>query len=301
MKRLALLIAALAFILAACTAQGAGTATTTTTAAQMTTEAPASRKLTAEEAYARMTSGDPITILDVRTSGEYEEEHIDGAVLLPVETIGDEKPSELPVTDAEILIYCRSGNRSAQARALLEALGYTNVYDFGGINDWTYETVSGAYETKESSLASFRATSLDGAAVDESIWADNKLTMVNIWATFCGPCLTEMPDLGKLAAEYAAQDFGIVGIVIDTLDQNGDISMSQVEKARGLRESTGANYLHILPSDDLMNGVLQDVSSVPTTVFVDSEGNIVGNAYVGSRSADKWKAIVDALLAEVGS
>lgn len=99
------------------------------------------RKITPEEAKNRIDSGDDIIIVDVRTGEEYEQRHIQNAILIPNETITtDAKPALLPDYDAEILIYCRSGNRSAQAAKKLIALGYTNVYDFGGIIDWPYET-----------------------------------------------------------------------------------------------------------------------------------------------------------------
>lgn len=99
------------------------------------------KKLTASAAKARIDSGDKVIILDVRTEAEYNEGYIPNAILIPNETIGGSKPELLPDLDAEILIYCRSGNRSAQAAKKLIALGYTKVYDFGGINNWPYETV----------------------------------------------------------------------------------------------------------------------------------------------------------------
>lgn len=101
------------------------------------------RKITTEEAKARIDSGDSITILDVRTESEYATEHISNAILIPNETIADKQPDLLPDLDAEILIYCRSGNRSAQAAKKLISIGYTKVYDFGGIIDWPYNTVTG--------------------------------------------------------------------------------------------------------------------------------------------------------------
>lgn len=102
------------------------------------------KKITALEAKARIDSGDAITILDVRTEAEYAAGHIPGAILIPNETITDKMLPPLPDLDAEILIYCRSGNRSAQAARKLIALGYTKVYDFGGIIDWPYGTTTGA-------------------------------------------------------------------------------------------------------------------------------------------------------------
>ena len=100
------------------------------------------KKISAEDAKARMDSGDTIVILDVRTKEEYDAGHIAGAILVPNETIVDKQPELLPDLDAEILVYCRSGNRSAQAAKKLIAIGYTNVVDFGGIIDWPYDVVT---------------------------------------------------------------------------------------------------------------------------------------------------------------
>lgn len=99
------------------------------------------KRISAEEAKARIDSGDEVIILDVRTEGEFNADHIPRAILIPNETITDKMPDLLPDLDAEILIYCRSGNRSAQAARKLIQIGYTNVYDFGGINSWPYDTV----------------------------------------------------------------------------------------------------------------------------------------------------------------
>ena len=100
------------------------------------------KKISAADAKARMDSGDEIIILDVRTQEEYDAAHIAGAILIPNETIVDKQPELLPDLNAEILVYCRSGNRSAQAAKKLIAIGYTNVVDFGGIIDWPYDVVT---------------------------------------------------------------------------------------------------------------------------------------------------------------
>ena len=98
------------------------------------------RKITAEQAYEMMNTQE-VVIVDVRTQSEYDEGHIQNAVLIPNETIGSEPPSNLPDKNAVILVYCRSGRRSEEAARKLVNLGYVSVYDFGGINDWTYGTV----------------------------------------------------------------------------------------------------------------------------------------------------------------
>lgn len=86
-----------------------------------------------------------VTVVDVRTQGEYEDAHIENAVLVPLDTIGDADVTALPDKDATLIVYCRTGVRSAQASAALARLGYTHVYDMdGGITSWTFGTVSGA-------------------------------------------------------------------------------------------------------------------------------------------------------------
>ena len=102
------------------------------------------RQITAEEAAAMMEEESGYLILDVRTAGEYSEKHIPGAINVPNETIGNQDIPELPEKEQLILVYCRSGNRSKQAAEKLVKLGYTNIVEFGGIHDWTGETVSGA-------------------------------------------------------------------------------------------------------------------------------------------------------------
>ena len=84
-----------------------------------------------------------VIILDVREQDEYDSGHIPGAVLLPVGTIDEETAAEvIPEKDSTVLVYCRSGNRSKTASSALAELGYTNIYEFGGINTWPYETES---------------------------------------------------------------------------------------------------------------------------------------------------------------
>ena len=82
-------------------------------------------------------------LVDVRTPEEFAERHIPGAINIPNETIGTEEIPELPNKEQLILVYCRSGNRSKQASEKLAALGYTNIVEFGGINDWPGDTVTG--------------------------------------------------------------------------------------------------------------------------------------------------------------
>ena len=107
-------------------------------------ESGAYRQIGAAEAAEIMEKESDYIILDVRTQEEYETTHIPGAICIPNETIGTGEIPGLPDKDQLILVYCRSGNRSKQASEKLVKLGYTNIVEFGGINSWTGETVSGS-------------------------------------------------------------------------------------------------------------------------------------------------------------
>jgi len=102
------------------------------------------RQINMREAIAIMEKETEYIILDVRTPSEFTDKRIPGAINVPNETIGTAQIPELPDKDQLILVYCRSGNRSKQASEKLVALGYTNIVEFGGINDWPGETVSGS-------------------------------------------------------------------------------------------------------------------------------------------------------------
>lgn len=89
-----------------------------------------------EELQQSLSNKEAIVLLDVRTQEEFDNGHIPGAVLLPYDEVEEKAAKLLPDKDREIVIYCRSGRRSAIAKDSLEALGYTNVKDFGGMNRW---------------------------------------------------------------------------------------------------------------------------------------------------------------------
>ena len=100
------------------------------------------RQINMDEAITMMEEESGYIILDERTPVEFSDKHIPGAINIPNETIGTTEIPELPKKDQLILVYCRSGNRSKQASKKLATLGYTNIAEFGGINDWPGETVT---------------------------------------------------------------------------------------------------------------------------------------------------------------
>lgn len=127
MKKIALVLLSIIFL------SGCGTSGSELTYKQISTD----------EAVTMMQEESNYIILDVRTEEEYEEKHIPGAICIPNETIGADEIPELGDKDQLIMVYCRSGNRSKQAAEKLAKLGYSNIVEFGGINDWTGETVAG--------------------------------------------------------------------------------------------------------------------------------------------------------------
>lgn len=144
-------------------------------------------------------------------------------------------------------------------------------------------------------FGSFSTTDLDGNPVDQQVFTAHKLTMVNIWATFCSPCIKEMPDLAQLQAEFS-DELQIIGIVADAADKNGNALASKKEEALSIIETTGADYLHLLPSVSLNKAYLNNVNAVPETVFVDENGNQVGTRYIGAKSKAQWRQIIVSLL-----
>ena len=138
----------------------------------------------------------------------------------------------------------------------------------------------------------FEGTDLDGNTVSQEIFTQSKLTMVNVWATYCNPCLSEMPGLGELAAEYDPAEFQIIGIVSDVWEGE---DQTLVES---LIQKTGADYLHLLANDSIGQAILSSVSGVPTTFFFDGEGAYLGGV-VGSAEKEKWEEIIHGLLEEM--
>lgn len=107
------------------------------------TQASGYTNIKPEEAKKRLDSENGIILLDVRTQEEYAQKHIPNSILIPVDVIEEEAKSKITDKNSTIFVYCRSGSRSTAASEALVKMGYTKVYNLGGINDWPFETVSG--------------------------------------------------------------------------------------------------------------------------------------------------------------
>ncbi|MDD2297848.1 MAG: TlpA disulfide reductase family protein, partial [Sphaerochaetaceae bacterium] len=149
------------------------------------------------------------------------------------------------------------------------------------------------------SLAPFWTLDLEENEITETIFSPYQLTLVNIWATFCSPCLQEMPALAELRNEFASKNVNIIGIVTDVYHSNQKIFAENRNTANYIIDQTGADYIHLLPSQDLVNLRLKDSQVVPETFFVDSTGKIVGQTYYGARNKNAWKKIIESTLSLV--
>ena len=154
------------------------------------------------------------------------------------------------------------------------------------------ETSSDGQDAGSPAPVSFEARTLDGTSVSADLFADTKLTMVNVWATYCGPCLNEMPGLGELPALYAPEDFQLIGIISDVTEDADDTIL---QNAAELVEQTGAGYSHLLLNDSLYTALLTDVSAVPTTFFIDQNGQIL-DTVIGAMDRSAWEEKINALL-----
>lgn len=145
-----------------------------------------------------------------------------------------------------------------------------------------------------SSQIEFEGQDIEGNEVSSTVFSETKLTMVNVWATYCNPCLSEMPGLGELAGEYDLGEFQIIGIISDV---QAGADQKTIDYAKELIEQTGADYLHLLLNESLYYALLTDVTAVPTTFFVDQDGRIL-DTVVGSMEKSAWEEKINALLEE---
>jgi len=135
-----------------------------------------------------------------------------------------------------------------------------------------------------------------GNPVNQEVFNDYSLTLVNVWGTFCGPCIDEMPDLGELQKEYEPKGVNIVGIVVDVQGEDMEILEDQLELAKQIASGTGAEYTHMLITEEMIDSVLNQFNAIPASFFVDSDGNIVSEFYIGSRKKEDWATIIETTI-----
>lgn len=176
---------------------------------------------------------------------------------------------------------------------ITEMTPYQNISVF----DQPQDTSSNPEDVK--SVGKFETTGIDGKTYTEKVFSDYDLTLVNVFTTWCSPCVKEIPELQELYKEMKEKGVGVAGVVLDTTDEKGNQDEEAVKKAGILQEKTKAEYPFLIPDTTMMNGRLQGISAFPETFFVDKDGNIVGDTYTGSHTLDEWKEIVEKELKNV--
>lgn len=152
---------------------------------------------------------------------------------------------------------------------------------------------SGGEEVEPTPMPPFTTTDLEGNTVTEKIFAGKDVTVVNVWGTYCGPCISEMPELGEWAREMP-DNVQLIGIVCDVTEEGGET----LELAKTILQEADAEFPCLAVSGDL-SWLLYSVQGVPTTFFVDGEGRIVGRAILGAY-VEQYQARVEELLNEIG-
>ena len=179
-----------------------------------------------------------------------------------------------------------SGESEAPLQTETEAAGGSAVQE-----ESPSESAPSSEEEAAPVFITFEGTDLEGNTVSQEDFSQSKLTMVNVWATYCNPCLREMPGLGELAAEYDRSEFQIIGVVSDVTEGE---DQTLVES---LVQQTGAQYTHLLANDSIGQAILSSVDAVPTTFFFDQEGAYLGGV-VGSAEKSDWEDLIHELLEE---
>ncbi len=142
-------------------------------------------------------------------------------------------------------------------------------------------------------LSSFETETLDGQTVDETIFEDYDITMVNVWATWCGPCVNEMPDLAELHRDMLPENANMITLLTDVPDG--------IEAAKEIVATSNGEFITMFANESL-NGLLNTVTAIPTTFMVDSEGNIIGSPIVGApptNPAEMYLGAIENALATV--
>jgi len=147
-------------------------------------------------------------------------------------------------------------------------------------------------------LSNLQTVDIDGKEFSGKDFSDYDLTMVNVFATWCSPCVQEIPDLAEIQKEMKDKGVNIVGVVTDTVDQTGE-NQEALEKAKLIRERSKAEYPFLIPYKSNFNGRLSGIQAFPETFFVDKKGQIVGETYSGSHNKKAWLEIIEKELAKV--
>lgn len=138
----------------------------------------------------------------------------------------------------------------------------------------------------------FSAKDINNKEYNTEIFESSKVTMINFWATFCGPCINELKDINKLSEEFKSEDFQVMGIVTDAYEGDEDI----INSAKKIIKDNNVKYLNIIPNDNLYTNYLNNLQFVPTTIFVNKNGDLIGPVVNGAKSYNEYKEIIENII-----
>lgn len=256
--------------------------------------------LTEEQKNEEVTAFDPNAwkekLSKIGTLGAY---HVDSLNELDTLT-GCTQHKEVGKSADGMYVYYLSFTENANA-SLKEELEKTDVTltEMKQIDLYAGKTAFSEERVDATNVGSFQTTDIDGKTYTNDIFKDYDLTLVNVFTTWCTSCIDEMPALEAFKKEMAAKGINVVGLVYDTITATGDQDSGAIEKAKLLQEKAGLTFPLLMPDKTDMNGRLKGIDSYPESFFVDKNGNIVGEKYMGTRSFEEWKEIAEKELAKL--
>lgn len=189
-----------------------------------------------------------------------------------------------------VLMAGGCGNQGAAGNAADAAVEGTALED-GAADAGTEEAQEG-----DTIFKNMKTKDLKGEDVDSSIFAENKLTLVNVWGTWCAPCIAEIPELEQVSRDFEGKGVAIKGLLYEMEAGVNDETKAAAEE---IIEKAGAEYQQLTASEEMHESdLLQGLQAFPTTFIVDSEGNIIGQIE-GSSDAAGWTEIIEEYLQEV--
>lgn len=239
-----------------------------------------------------------VNIIDVRPVEKYDAGHIPQAVSFPLgelksmiqEIIND----GFSILTTQVIVYGETEQEGIDAAEILIDLGFSNVWRLESMDIWGGTIISTEEEMRP--LNHLDSVDINGNKVDISILAGHKLTLVNIWATYCSPCMEEITALGRLAREMEDEGVQIIGLLSDVLGATFEPDPDVMSYAREITDAAQADYVNIIPSKEIYIRVIGQITAIPTSFFVDETGTIISNAYSGAYSYDEWKGYIQETL-----
>jgi thiol-disulfide isomerase/thioredoxin len=162
----------------------------------------------------------------------------------------------------------------------------------------SYEELTESTKLKSAeveSLINAKTKDLDGKKFDMSTQKGKKLTVVNVWATWCSPCVEELPAIAKISKEYESKGVRVIGILLDAVQGNGAIDNNAIKEAKTLIANAKATYPSIIPEKTLINSVLKKTDAIPATFIIKSNGEVV-DTILGGLDYDGWKKAIEKAL-----